>query len=202
MSTATGPSRIFSGVQPTSDSLHLGNALGAITQWVALQDDPRRLFLRRRPARHHRRPGSRGAATPDAGDRRPVPGAGHRSGPQHRFRAKPRSRAHPAGVGAGLLHRLRAGVADDAVQGQVAAPGQRLHHRRAVHLPGVAGRRRAGLRHRSGARRRGPAPAPGAGTRHRRALQRPLPGHFRGPRHAHSQGHRQDLRLSKTRRRR
>src|SRR6201984_1010636 len=34
-----GPSRIFSGVQPTSDSLHLGNALGAITQWVALQDD-------------------------------------------------------------------------------------------------------------------------------------------------------------------
>jgi len=38
MSTATGSSRIFSGVQPTSDSLHLGNALGAITQWVALQD--------------------------------------------------------------------------------------------------------------------------------------------------------------------
>jgi len=39
MSTATGSGRIFSGVQPTSDSLHLGNALGAITQWVALQDD-------------------------------------------------------------------------------------------------------------------------------------------------------------------
>ena len=39
MSTATGSSRVFSGVQPTSDSLHLGNALGAITQWVALQDD-------------------------------------------------------------------------------------------------------------------------------------------------------------------
>ena len=35
----TGTRRIFSGVQPTSDSLHLGNALGAITQWVALQDD-------------------------------------------------------------------------------------------------------------------------------------------------------------------
>ena len=39
MSTATGSGRIFSGVQPTSDSLHLGNALGAITQWVALQDE-------------------------------------------------------------------------------------------------------------------------------------------------------------------
>lgn len=31
--------RIFSGMQPTSDSLHLGNYLGALTQWVALQDD-------------------------------------------------------------------------------------------------------------------------------------------------------------------
>src|ERR1044072_4450563 len=30
---------VFSGVQPTSDSLHLGNALGAVTQWVGLQDD-------------------------------------------------------------------------------------------------------------------------------------------------------------------
>ena len=29
---------VFSGVQPTSDSLHLGNALGAIKQWVDLQD--------------------------------------------------------------------------------------------------------------------------------------------------------------------
>ena len=39
MSTPTGSRRIFSGVQPTSDSLHLGNALGAVTQWVTLQDD-------------------------------------------------------------------------------------------------------------------------------------------------------------------
>ena len=31
--------RVFSGVQPTSDSLHLGNALGAVSQWVALQDE-------------------------------------------------------------------------------------------------------------------------------------------------------------------
>jgi tryptophanyl-tRNA synthetase len=38
MSTATG-SRVFSGVQPTSDSLHLGNALGAVTQWAQLQGD-------------------------------------------------------------------------------------------------------------------------------------------------------------------
>lgn len=30
---------VFSGVQPTSDSLHLGNALGAVRQWVGLQED-------------------------------------------------------------------------------------------------------------------------------------------------------------------
>lgn len=31
--------RIFSGMQPTEDSLHLGNYIGALTQWVALQND-------------------------------------------------------------------------------------------------------------------------------------------------------------------
>jgi tryptophanyl-tRNA synthetase len=36
--------RIFSGMQPTSDSLHLGNYLGALTQWVALQDDHDALY--------------------------------------------------------------------------------------------------------------------------------------------------------------
>jgi tryptophanyl-tRNA synthetase len=30
--------RILSGIQPTADSLHLGNYLGAVQQWVALQD--------------------------------------------------------------------------------------------------------------------------------------------------------------------
>lgn len=35
---------VFSGVQPTSASLHLGNALGAITHWADLQDDHDALF--------------------------------------------------------------------------------------------------------------------------------------------------------------
>lgn len=30
--------RILSGIQPTADSLHLGNYLGAVRQWVALQE--------------------------------------------------------------------------------------------------------------------------------------------------------------------
>jgi tryptophanyl-tRNA synthetase len=31
--------RVLSGIQPTSDSFHLGNYLGALQNWVALQDD-------------------------------------------------------------------------------------------------------------------------------------------------------------------
>jgi tryptophanyl-tRNA synthetase len=31
--------RVLSGIQPTAESFHLGNYLGAIRQWVALQDD-------------------------------------------------------------------------------------------------------------------------------------------------------------------
>src|SRR3982750_2023163 len=30
--------RVLSGIQPTADSFHLGNYLGAVRQWVALQD--------------------------------------------------------------------------------------------------------------------------------------------------------------------
>lgn len=31
--------RVLSGIQPTADSFHLGNYIGAVGQWVALQDD-------------------------------------------------------------------------------------------------------------------------------------------------------------------
>jgi tryptophanyl-tRNA synthetase len=31
--------RVLSGIQPTADSFHLGNLLGALQQWVSLQDD-------------------------------------------------------------------------------------------------------------------------------------------------------------------
>jgi tryptophanyl-tRNA synthetase len=44
MSDAAQRPRILSGMQPTSDSLHLGNYLGALTSWVALQDDHDALY--------------------------------------------------------------------------------------------------------------------------------------------------------------
>src|SRR4051794_15567835 len=31
--------RVLSGIQPTADSFHLGNYIGAVRQWVDLQDD-------------------------------------------------------------------------------------------------------------------------------------------------------------------
>ncbi len=40
-----GKPRAFSGAQPSSDSLHLGNYLGAIGNWVGMQDDHDCLFF-------------------------------------------------------------------------------------------------------------------------------------------------------------
>ena len=37
--TGTSRPRVLSGIQPTADSFHLGNFLGALKQWVALQDE-------------------------------------------------------------------------------------------------------------------------------------------------------------------
>ena len=37
--TGTSRPRVLSGIQPTADSFTLGNFLGAVKQWVALQDD-------------------------------------------------------------------------------------------------------------------------------------------------------------------
>lgn len=36
--SATGAARLFSGMQPSAESLHLGNYLGALVQWVELAD--------------------------------------------------------------------------------------------------------------------------------------------------------------------
>jgi len=38
MSPSTDRQRVLSGIQPTADSFHLGNYLGALRNWVAMQD--------------------------------------------------------------------------------------------------------------------------------------------------------------------
>ena len=92
--------RVLSGIQPTADSFHLGNYLGALRQWVSLQDDHEAFYcvvdlhaitvpqdpadaapahprLRRAAARPGRRPRSQHAlrAEPRAGARCSCPGS-------------------------------------------------------------------------------------------------------------------------------
>ncbi len=43
--TPTARPRVLSGIQPTADSFHFGNYLGALRQWVALQDDYEPFFF-------------------------------------------------------------------------------------------------------------------------------------------------------------
>src|SRR5438045_3355606 len=38
MAASADRPRVLSGIQPTADSFHLGNYLGALRQWVSLQD--------------------------------------------------------------------------------------------------------------------------------------------------------------------
>ena len=44
MTAADRKPRVFSGIQPTSDSFHLGNYLGALRQWVAMQETTDALY--------------------------------------------------------------------------------------------------------------------------------------------------------------
>ena len=44
-STSTARPRVVSGIQPTADSFHFGNYLGALRQWVSLQDDYEPFFF-------------------------------------------------------------------------------------------------------------------------------------------------------------
>ena len=166
--------RVLSGIQPTADSFHLGNYLGALRQWVALQDDHDAFYfipdLHAITVEHD--PKLLAAAHPDR--RRAAARARARPGPVHAVRPVPGARARAAGLGAGLHHRVRRGEPDDPVQGQVGQAGHRPGHRRAVHLPDAAGRRHPALPGRPGAGGRGPAPAPGAHPRPGAAVQHPV----------------------------
>ncbi|GAA3227725.1 tryptophan--tRNA ligase [Actinocorallia longicatena] len=43
--TAPGRPRVLSGIQPTADSFHLGNYLGAVRNWVGLQDSHEAFYM-------------------------------------------------------------------------------------------------------------------------------------------------------------
>ena len=70
--------KVFSGIQPTG-KLHIGNYIGAISQWVAYQAAARQHLLRGGPARadHPRSGPARCVAAQDAGGGCPLPGLRH-----------------------------------------------------------------------------------------------------------------------------
>jgi tryptophanyl-tRNA synthetase len=126
--------RVFSGIQPTADSFHLGNYLGALRQWVPCRRPTTPCTAwwtcTRSPCRRTRPCCGSGPGSP------PPSCSGPGSIPAvHRVRAEPRARAHGAGLGPGLHHRVRRGQQDDPVQGQGGAGRRRPGQRRAVHLP-------------------------------------------------------------------
>ena len=112
---APGPLRI----QPTADSFHFGNYLGALRQWVALQADYEPFFfiadlhaITMEPDPKVLRERSVRAAAQLVAD-------GHRPGTVRDLPADPDPGPRPALVGAAVSDRLRRGPPDDPVQGQV-----------------------------------------------------------------------------------
>ena len=157
---------VFSGVQPTGN-LHLGNYLGAIKKFVALQDDARLHLLRGRPARHH------GLAGPGRTAARDPRGDGglhrlrHRSEEAHRVQPEPGRRARRARLGVQLRGAARLAQPHDPVQGE-GRQGPRERLGRALRLSDPDGGRHSGLSRHPRAGRRGPE----AASRARRATSR------------------------------
>ena len=119
--TSEARPRVLSGIQPTADSFHLGNYLGAVRQWVAMQDDHDAFYfvpdLHALTVEHD--PKTLAARTRNGVAQ--LLALGLDPGAVHGVRPVARARARRAAVGAGLHHGLRRGEPDDAVQGQVRA---------------------------------------------------------------------------------
>ena len=101
-------------------------------------------LLHRRPARDHRRLRARRAARALLRHGGDPARRGTRSGALHAVPPERRVRAHRTDLAARERHRLRRPAADAPIQGQ-GAPAARAGVRRAVLLPGAAGRGRARL---------------------------------------------------------
>ncbi len=138
---ATPRPRALSGIQPTAGSFHLGNYLGAIRQYVALQEshdafymvvDLHAITVPQDPATLRANTRLAAAQLLAAGldpDRCTLFVQSHV--PEH---------AQLAWV-MNCLTGFGEAVPDDAVQGQVRQAGRGPGHRRPVHVPDPAGRR-------------------------------------------------------------
>ena len=105
---------VFSGAQPSGE-LTIGNYMGALRQWVNMQDDYHCIYcivdqhaitVRQDPA---------AAAQGDAGHPGAVSGLRHRPAEKHYLRAVARAGTCPARLGAELLHLFRRTEPHDSV---------------------------------------------------------------------------------------
>ena len=125
-SAAPRPPRVLSLAQPTADSLHLGNYLGALRQWVPMQDDHEAFYgvadlhaltVDQDPARAGRAP----AAQRRPADRRR---ASTRSGPTVFLQSHVPEHTQLAWI-LGCLTGFGQAQPDDPVQGQGRQDGRR-----------------------------------------------------------------------------
>ena len=186
--------RVLSGIQPTADSFHLGNYLGALRQWVALQDtydafycvvDLHAITVPQDPALLTGRTRVAAAQLLGAGldpDRCTLFVQSHV--PEHTELAW----ILGCMTGFGEASRMTQ-FKDKSLEGR---PGAGLG--RPVHLPDPAGRGHPALPGRPGAGGRGPAAAPGAEPDAGPAVQPPVRPDVRAAAALHPGRRRQDLR--------
>ena len=169
---------VFSGIQPSGE-LHLGNYLGAVRNWVALQGQYRCFYCivdyhaitqPYEPAQMAARARAMAIDVLACGvDPERATLFVQSAVPEHTELAWVLAAVTPFGE-LGRMTQFK-----DKSEHQ---PGQ--HQRRPLHVPGAADRRHPALRRDPRAGRGGSAPAPGAGARDRAPLQRALRRHVRG----------------------
>ena len=193
-SMASDRPRVLSGIQPTAGSFHLGNYLGAVRQWVALQEthdafymvvDLHAITVPQDPA--ELRANTRLAAAQ-------LLAAG--LDPE---RCTLFVQSHvPEHAQLGWIMNCLTGFGEASRMTQFKDKSAKQGADRAtvgpVHVPDPPGRRHPALPGRPGPGRRGPAPAHRADPRPRRALQRPLRRDVHRPDAVHPQGDGEDLR--------
>ena len=162
---ASQRARVLSGMQPTADSLHLGNYLGALRQWVALQDEHETFYcvvdLHAITVEHD--PALLPAAHPGRPPRSSSPAGVDPERSTLFVQSHVPEHAQLQWVLGCLTGFGEASRMTQFKDKSAAAAAQRLGG--AVHLPDPAGGRHPALPAGAGAGRRGPAPAPRAQPR-------------------------------------
>ena len=117
---------VFSGAQPSGE-LTIGNYMGALRQWVSMQDDYHCIYCIVDLHAITVRQDPREAAQSHAGHPGAVSGLRHRPREEHYLRAVSRAGARAAGLGAELLHLFRRTEPHDPVKDKSARYAENIN---------------------------------------------------------------------------